>query len=198
MIYKDYTFNPDKCGGTMTEEEYMKMIDILEDFSPNRICELGSGQSTLVFEQFCKFHGKRMFSIEHDEVYKRENTVMLPMVEYTEINVDGSIYGDCNKYDGFEDWLKKQDKFDFVLVDGPVGCAFREMYRYSRVQILSFVILDKLSDKSIVLYHDSERGNAKTTLEEFERLLLEKGFKFKKELINENNTRELTIYNIEK
>jgi hypothetical protein len=58
--------------------------------------------------------------------------------------------------------------------------------------------LDKLSDKSIVLYHDSERGNAKTTLEEFERLLLENGFKFKKELVNANNTRELTIYNIEK
>jgi len=198
MEYKEYEFSPCSYGGTMTEEEYIRMIDILEDFCPDRICEFGSGQSTLVFERFCKYHNKEMVSIEHDEAYKRENTVMLPMVEYTEINADGSIYGDCNKYNGFEDWLKKQDKFDFVLVDGPVGCAFREMYKYSRVQILSFVILDKLSDNSIVLYHDSERGNAKTTLEEFERLLLEKGFKFKKELINENNTRELTIYNIEK
>lgn len=198
MIYKDYTFNPDKCGGTMTEEEYMKMIDILEDFSPNRICELGSGQSTLVFEQFCKFHGKRMFSIEHDEAYKRENTVMLPLIEGTEINVNGKTYGDCNRYDGFEEWLKKQGRFDFILIDGPIGYAFRELYKYSRVQLLSFVLLDKISNKAVVLYHDSERGNAKTTLKEFEKLLSEKGFKFKKELVNANNTRELTIYNIEK
>ena len=123
---------------------------------------------------------------------------MLPLIENTNVDIDGNIYGDCNKYEGFEEWLRKQGNFDFVLIDGPLGYGFREEYKYSRVQLLSFIILDKLNTKSVVLYHDSERKNAKTTLKEFEKLLTEKNFKFKKEFINENKERELAIYIIEK
>lgn len=198
MEYKGYEFQSCIYGGTMTDEEYIRMIDILEEFNPNRICELGSGQSTLLFEHFCKNKCKKLFSIEHDEEYKREDTVLFPLIENTEVDIDSHIYGDCNKYDGFEEWIERQDKFDFVLVDGPIGYGFRESYKYSRVQLLSFIIFDKLNDESIVLYHDSERENSKTTLSEFERLLLEKDFSFEKELLNENNMRELTIYRIKK
>jgi hypothetical protein len=55
-------------------------------------------------------------------------------------------------------------------------------YTYSRVQLLSFIILDKIADNSIVIFHDSERINAKKTLDEFECLLGEKGYVYTKSI----------------
>ena len=179
----------------MTNKEYISMIDILEDFKPKRICELGSGQSTQIFETYCDKYNAKLYSIEHDEHYKRNSTILLPFIdEETFINIKGHIYNSCNKYDNFEEWLEQQDKFDFVLIDGPIGWDFRELYKYSRIQVLSFLFLNKLADNGYVLYHDSERNNAKTTLNEFERLLNEYKYRFNKEIINE--IPELTIYKI--
>ena len=57
-------------------------------------------------------------------------------------------------------------------------------------------MLNKIEDNAYILYHDSERNNAKTTLKEFERLLNEYKFTFDKQIIN--NIPELTIYKIYK
>ena len=136
------------------------------------------------------------FSIEHDVNYATPSSIIFNLIEETSINIYGKTYYNCNKYDGFEDWLDKQDKFDLVLIDGPYG--FNMAYTFSRVQVLSFVLLNKLQDRCVILYHDSQRTNAKTTLDEFEVLLKDNGFKFSKEVLNENLERELTIYNITK
>ena len=182
---------------TMTNKEYISMINILEDFKPKRICELGSGQSTQIFETYCDKYNAKLYSIEHDEHYKRDSTIVLPLIdEETSININEHIYESCNKYNGLEEWLEKQDKFDFILIDGPYGYSFRESYVYSRIQLLSFVLLNKISDNAYVLYHDSERNNAKTTLKEFEKLLNEYKFTFDKNVII--NIPELTIYKINK
>ena len=195
MNYLGYNF--ESFSGTMTENEYINMIDILEEIKPKRICELGSGQSTNIFETYCDKYNAKLYSIEHDENYKRKNTILLPFIdEETFINIKGHIYNSCNKYDNFEEWLEQQDKFDFVLIDGPIGWDFRELYKYSRIQVLSFLFLNKISDNAYVLYHDSERNNAKTTLNEFERLLNEYKYIFDKQIIND--IPELTIYKINK
>lgn len=195
MIYKDYKYN---CfRGTMTNKEYISMIDILENFKPKRICELGSGQSTQIFETFCNKYNAKLYSIEHDKYYKCNSTILLPLIdEKTSININGHIYESCNKYNGLEEWLEKQNKFDFILIDGPFGYGYRKNFKYSRIQVLSFVLLNKIEDNAYILYHDSERNNAKTTLKEFERLLNEYKFTFDKQIIN--NIPELTIYKIYK
>jgi hypothetical protein len=36
----------------MTPKQYEIMIDLLEETKPKRICELGSGQSTEIFEEY--------------------------------------------------------------------------------------------------------------------------------------------------
>ena len=195
MNYLEYNFK--SFSGTMTENEYINMIDILEDFKPKRICELGSGQSTQIFETYCDKYNAKLYSIEHDEIWKRKDSVLLEFIDLeTFININGHIYESCNKYEGFEKWLEQQDKFNFILIDGPIGYGYRELYKYSRIQILSFILLNKISDSAYVLYHDSERNNAKTTLKEFERLLNEYKFTFDKQIIND--IPELTIYKINK
>lgn len=195
MEYKGYNF--EYFSGTMTENEFVEMVDILEDFKPKRICELGSGQSTVLFENYCNKSGCELFSIEHNYKYKRKNTIMMKLIDNeTNITINGRQYNSCNKYVGFENWLEKQDKFDFILIDGPFGYGKRLNYKYNRIQILSFAILDKIQDEAFVLYHDSERPNAKTTLEEFENIIKEKGFSFEKRTIND--LPELTIYKLSK
>lgn len=92
--------------------------------------------------------------------------------------------------------MSNQDKFDFVLIDGPFGFDFRENYNYGRVQLLSFAILDKLSDNAIIFVHDTERINMQRTLTEFEILLISNNFNFNKQIINE--IPQLAIFKINK
>jgi hypothetical protein len=155
--------------------------------------------------------GSVCYSIENDESYSGNSKLMLPLVENTELNVNGHTYDNCVLYKGLERFLSVRRKFDFVFVDGPndvIPFNYRGL-KYSRVQLLDFVLMDKLSDRSIVMYHDSEREESKATLEEFELQLKHKGFDFEKEVVIEEkddvveyNKRvlgtcpELTIYKI--
>ena len=49
MNYKDYTYEHTNCA--MTPIQYEHLIDLLKNFKPKRICELGSGESTKIFEK---------------------------------------------------------------------------------------------------------------------------------------------------
>lgn len=52
FTYKEHTFCCDI--GMMTRCQYEKLIDMLDEIRPMRICELGSGQSTEIFEKYAK------------------------------------------------------------------------------------------------------------------------------------------------
>lgn len=180
----------------MSEQQYRALIDVLEQNKPSRICELGCGSSTRIFEQYCEKYHTSLTSIEDDKAWARKDTILMPVIEHDSLKLGDHVYSDCNRYDGLEAWLVSQDPFDLVMIDGPKGYGFREQYKYSRVQLLSFVLMNKLSKTATVLYHDSERNNAKTTLNEFERLL---GQKFNKSIIEFNPPRksaQLTIYQL--
>lgn len=192
--YKDYSF----CYeiGTMTPLQYIRMINILEEFRPKRICELGSGQSTDIINLYSKKVNATAYSIENDPYWNTHNSIMLPLMENTTITIGNNEYDKCTIYEGFEDWLKGQDKFDLVFVDAPndVLPFNRFDLKYSRIQLLSFVFLNKLSDKSMVMYHDSENEWAQNTLNEFERILSNYGFTFQKEVVIEKD-KEIIDYN---
>jgi hypothetical protein len=197
----------------MTPLQYIRLINLLEKYKPKRICELGSGQSTDIFNVYAKKENATAYSIEHDMFYNTHNSIMFPIVESTQLSVNCHKYETCTKYDGLELWLEKEDKFDFVFIDAPNdGVPFNPLgLKYARVQTLDFVLMNKLANESIVMYHDSERESAKNTLVEFERLLDEYGFSYEKEMVIEKDKEiieynkkilgvcpELTIYKIKK
>lgn len=187
IIYKDYNFDWDI--GTMTPFQYISMINILESVNPKRICELGSGESTKIFKTYCKNKDCELYSIEHDSYYTPNGGIMMPLSENTNLSVNGKLYEGCSKYEGFENWLMGQDKFDFILIDGPNdGLPTNDLnLKYARIQIIDFVLFDKLRSGSIIMYHDSERGIAQNTLNEFERLLIEKKHEYEKNVILEKD-----------
>lgn len=204
MKYKDYNFIDDEFGFLSIQIQYL--VDLLEKDKPKRICELGSGNFSQIFEQYVeknkdKFNGE-LLTIDSAESFNKDidikNKIILPIDEYASIILNDKFYDLCNKFEGLEDWLLTQNKFDFVLIDAPFGFGFREEYDYSRIQILSFIALDKLSDNCVVIYHDSNRKNAKSTLDEFEKLLEKNNFKFEKTVMQKGIEKEMTIYKINK
>jgi len=55
-------------------------------------------------------------------------------VEPGKLVIGDKEYVRCNYYDGLEGFLKERGvKYDFVSVDGPIGCGFREYFEYGRV-----------------------------------------------------------------
>jgi hypothetical protein len=204
--YKDYSF---WCNiGNMTYNQYVKMIELLESYKPKRICELGSGQSTEIFDVYKKKYNSQVYSIEHDKYYNTHHSIMFDLIENTKLY----NYDKCNIYKGLEDWINNQDKFDFILIDGPNdGIMNNDNLQYGRIQLLDFILLNKLTDNSIILYHDSNLSIYQNTLNEFEKLLSQNKYKFNKEIIKETNENliqnninilgfcpELTIYKIQK
>lgn len=209
--YKDYSFWCDI--GMMTPLQYIRMINLLEEYKPKRICELGSGQSTDIFNVYAKKKDASVYSIEHDIYWNTHKSIMMPLIENTQLVINGRTYESCTRYEGLELWLENEDKFDFVFIDAPNdGIPFNPYnLKYARVQTLDFVLMNKLSNESIVMYHDSERELAQNTLNEFERLLDEYDYSYEKEIIIEKDKEiveynkkvlevcpELTIYKIKK
>ena len=188
MVWSGYTF--DYGIGTMTPCEYKHMIDLLESFCPSRICELGSGISTNIFRQYGLRHrGVTCHSIEHDLSWYSSGCKLMELSEGCCLDISGHVYSNVCKYIGFEEWLKSEESFDFVLVDAPNdGIPFNPSgWSYARVQVLDFVLLDRLSSDSIVMYHDSERDISCKTLLEFERLLTDYGYGWEKSIIVESD-----------
>lgn len=198
--YKNYVYIASGHHGTMFSNQYNIIIDLIQKYQPKRICQLGCGQTTNIFQQYCqKYSDKILISIEHDKNWAYKNTIIFPLIQNSNITIEGNIYNNINKYDGFEEWLVIQKPFDFICIDGPPGWGFRENYTYSRVQLLSFILLNKINHNSFVLFHDSQRENSQKTLKEFQKLLTEKGFRYQKKIIfslSKINKPQLSIYKI--
>lgn len=193
--YKGYQFE-DYHSGIMRVSQYEKIIDLLEQRKPMRICEMGSGISTLIFEKYCQKYGARMYSIEHQMAYMRKYTVMFPVYQFATYNIQDRKYKNVNRYVGFSNWLTLQEPFDFVLCDGPYGCGFRQGYDYGRIQVIAFPLLNKLSQSSILIMHDSNRGPQSKTVTELEDIFNQKDYAFNKEVDDEYD--QMTIFYLTK
>lgn len=176
MEYKGYEFNTN--DGTMTISQYKYLIDLLEEYQPKRICEFGSGQSTLIFEKYCQKTGAYLVSIEHDLKWKKKQSIIFNLIQNSTLTVKDRVFENCNKYEGLESWLETQEPFDFIFIDGPPGWGFRQKYKYGRVQVIDFLLLNKLTKQSIVLVHDSQRENIQRTLRQFQKILFERNYEF--------------------
>jgi hypothetical protein len=92
---------------SITSGQFSDLIIELERYKPKNIIELGSGESTKVFKTYCEIHKGQLVSIDCTKE-KDNNVIILPVHENTDIEIGGRIYGSCNKFVGFENWLKNQ------------------------------------------------------------------------------------------
>ena len=92
------------------------------------------------------------------------------------------------KFDGFEEFLEKQVKYDFVFIDS---------YQ-TRVQLLAFAILDKLTSNALIAIHDTERENVQCYIEEFKNILKTKNISLIMLYCDNLANRQLSIFKLDK
>lgn len=206
-VYQGYEYN-EMGTGSMCPNQYEKLIDLLEAKRPKNISGFGLGIATFIMEQYCRKYGDATVKIIDHSVaaatLHQETTVLFPLKENTSHEVANRVYDNCNEYAFFTEWLaNNQDKYDFLLIDGPPGNDFRENYLWGRVQLLDYALLDKLADNATILIHDTERVNMQKTLAELESILTNSNIQFTKTVYgnmspNYNYNIDLTVYELQK
>ena len=131
---------------------------ILNETRPKKILELGLGQSTKLISQYAKAYPPA----SHIVVENNQEWIDFFSTDYELSDATRIVKLDCKLipykdeqvrvFDGFAGHFA-DDKFDFILVDAPLGA---DMKRYSRVDILD-IIPQCLEKDFVILIDDSER-----------------------------------------
>lgn len=152
---------------------------VLNQMHPQNILEFGLGQSSKIIHQYASYYDVKAVTYEHDAGWidffsndiGRKYDIHIQQADLEKIKYSGC---DTLKYRGIES-LRKDDKFDFIFVDGPFGFDIesQEKYLYSRTQIIDLV-KDNLASSFCIIMHDYERVGEQNTIDEVTRLLKEK------------------------
>lgn len=127
-----------------------------------RVLELGAGQSSLLFNQLRKHRNFEVVTLEHNEEWARRigslvshQVIYAPLLERTIEGFRSPAY-DLSQLSG---------KFDFVVVDGPVGSPSRS--RWGALPLLS----EHIEQEYVVVFDDAERKGEQQTIKEAIRIL---------------------------
>lgn len=149
---------------------------ILNEMRPKHILELGLGQSTKLISQYVRAEtGVTHTVVENNEEWIEFFTNAYTPPRTTEIvKLDWKIIpykeGEVRIFDGFERCFKDK-KFDFILIDAPLGT---DMKQHSRVDVLG-IIPECLDDNFAILIDDTDRLGEQNTVAEIHRKLDENG-----------------------
>jgi hypothetical protein len=166
-------------GAAATPSLELFLFKCLQLCSPDRVLELGSGQSTKLLCRYRQENPRHyILTLEEDLNWKNllaeelSKTGTLhdyrhaPLESKSIVCPGTGVRIDTKWYSQVPDLSEKT--FQLVLVDGPSTGAYSE--RFSRAGILQYIpaILD---DWFIVVFDDAERYGERMTLREFERIL---------------------------
>jgi len=146
---------------------------VLRDAKPNRILELGLGESTRIISQYSSAHKEsEHIIVESDPEWisffsktihmsDNSNIVHLPLL-YQSYKESESVRG----YKDFSSNLSN-GKYDFICIDGPFGADMKE---YARIDALS-LLPEHLADSFVILVDDYNRVPEQKMVEDLLLLL---------------------------
>ena len=190
---KDKSFAP---GRMAVDYCYLyTMYRSLDIMRPHHILDIGLGQTTRMFSQYCEWMTREndvnvhMTSIEHDsewiEFVQRQYHLNVEIKQFNLLQgvqyepVSGIVVKSANVYEGFAEWLGNSGKYDFISIDAPF-----KNEGYSRPQILELLKNDCLSDDFVIMMDDMNRDGEKNTMELFLRELSKKGIRYYQKIYN--------------
>ena len=137
---------------------------ILQDCKPDRILEMGLGESTKFISKYLEnsLTNSTHLVIEHDKQWSNKFTANFELSERTKICIcpleEKTTLGfSYNSYSNFENAINTK-AFDLYVVDGPIGSS-----RFSRYDILEAIKHVDKSKEFIVLFDDMNRYGEKDT-----------------------------------
>ena len=153
------------------------MYRVLNEARPQRILELGLGQSTRMIGQYVATHeGVEHVVVEHDPEWIAFFKNVFALSERTEIlQLDREMvpYKEAEAvrvFQGFREALAGK-KFDFIFIDAPLG---GDMKQYARIDVLR-LLPECLNENFVIMIDDAERGGESHTVAEMEKRLREHG-----------------------
>lgn len=159
--------------------EYTFLLTLFRIFEHHRftnLLEFGLGQTSRMVHQYAAFHNVPAITVEHDtewiEFTRKDthnaypiNVKVLPleMVDYNGYKT--------RTYQGVKTAFENQ-KFDFILVDGPFGSE-----HYSRSQIIQLAE-NNLAETFCIIIDDCNRIGEQETVAEVEKVLKSNSIKY--------------------
>lgn len=144
-------------SGFAVDEGYMKsMINILNAHRFDSILDLGCGQTSVVFAQYVKSTNCKLFTVESDKRW-----VEIVKDNYPDVDVISNVHyyksftDEASHYVGLNrDIVCRNQNFDFVSVDGPLGYKCKLL---SRTNVIDIVSNGLLADQFVIMFHDTNR-----------------------------------------
>jgi hypothetical protein len=139
------------------------------------VCELGSGQSTLLFDALAATKSLTVDSFEQDQFWAKAIGARLQnpgriRVHHSALR-EHAVRGHTTRFYDIGASMER-NRYNLVLVDGPFGERRRSRWG-------SLVVLDQhLADDFLVIFDDADRIGEADTCGEAVKLLREKGVKF--------------------
>jgi hypothetical protein len=151
---------------------------ILSDYKPNKILELGLGESSKFVSTYLENYllDSSHTIIEQDENWKNSFETSYKLSSRSKI-VHCSLQEKEMKgfkikvYQGLDEKIK--ENFDLYIVDGPHGSE-----RYSRYDIVSLISKLDEKDQFIIIIDDTERQGEKDTVADIKELLKTKNISY--------------------
>lgn len=163
--------NPDKYQTnfvSITSAQVRRICDLLESRRPSSILEFGAGVSSQVFIDYAEETGAYFLNIESEDHWMTKYSVRCNLIHQSPYEIDGIKFDNVNYYENLTDVISGR-KYDFVLIDGPIGWQW--FYKYTRVQMLE--VIPHLADECVVMIHDSERITSQRVQNIFKRKVSE-------------------------
>jgi hypothetical protein len=155
---KDRTFSPGRWA--VGYPALYLLYRILNDVRPRRILELGLGESTKMTAQYAASREDAVHAVvEHDErwlaFFKDRMGAFTPRTEIVHLDMIKRAFRDDPEvvvYDRFAETLAGR-KYDFVLIDGPIGGGAKTYARVDMVDLLP----DILAESFVLVLDDYNR-----------------------------------------
>ena len=172
---KNLSISPGRWAGNYSL--FYLLVRILSDYQPNKILELGLGESSKLVSSFLdnQLKNSKHLIVEQDknwidsftsrfELSKNSEILYLPVVSKNIKEYQVSSYSEIEK--------RINDSFDLYIVDGPSGSN-----NFSRYDIC--LLAEKLNSRNefIIIIDDFNRFGEKETVEDLINKLTENGIK---------------------
>lgn len=159
------------------------LINILNKHCFERILDLGGCQKTDVFNQYTKYYNCRLYTVDSDThwikmlKYNYPDAAVLNSFHYYKSFVD-----EASHYIGLNhDLMVKNDRFDLISVDGPLGDNCRLI---SRINIIDIISSGLLADKFVIMFHDTNIPQYANTAMISKRLIEKNGVNLKVKVLH--------------
>lgn len=176
---KDKTFSPGRWA--VGYPFLYAMYRILNEIRPQKILELGLGQSTRMIAQYASFfRGVEHYVVEHDQTwidFFHKNFQISEATSLVQLNwgkKDLHDAKDIRIYEGLSEKFK-DNKFDLIVIDGPLGGDMKE---YSRIDTL-LMLPQCLTENFIIMLDDYNRPQEQHTFTEMKQALDIAGLPYK-------------------